>query len=211
MTTIYLEQGKTRVVAFAWEWPGWCRYGKTPEQALAALHACTARYAGLVEQAELPFEETGNDEVVAIAGTSNTDWAPSVILAADQVPQSGEDGARRVRLLQTAWHLLQQTLSTSSPMLRKGPRGGGRDRDQLAEHVFAAERSYARKIGIRQPEFVLADQTTLTRFHEVVAVALSAATDGAPLAPNGWPTAYALRRFTWHVVDHLWEMEDRQE
>ena len=37
--------------------------------------------------------------------------------------------------------------------LRKGPRGGGRDRDKVVDHVIEAERSYARTIGVRHPPF----------------------------------------------------------
>ncbi|WP_433360649.1 hypothetical protein [Streptosporangium sp. CA-115845] len=25
-----------------------------------------------------------------------------------------------------------------------------------------------------------------------------------------WPVRYAARRIAWHVIDHLWEMEDRR-
>lgn len=32
---------------------------------------------------------------------------------------------------------------------RKGPRGGGRDRDEIVAHVAEAERSYARSVGVR--------------------------------------------------------------
>ena len=26
-----------------------------------------------------------------------------------------------------------------------------------------------------------------------------------------WPVGYALRRFTWHVLDRQWEIEDRSD
>lgn len=35
--------------------------------------------------------------------------------------------------------------------------------------------------------------------------------DGQPLRPNGWPARFAFRRMAWHVIDHLWEMEDKTE
>ena len=45
--------------------------------------------------------------------------------------------------------------STESPLrapaeLRKGPRGGGRDRDKMIGHVIEADSAYAREMGIRQ-------------------------------------------------------------
>ncbi len=34
--------------------------------------------------------------------------------------------------------------------------------------------------------------------------------NGAPLAAvAAWPGSYFVRRATWHVTDHLWEIEDR--
>ena len=44
-----------------------------------------------------------------------------------------------------------------------------------------------------------------------VIAALAHPNDGGPLTTNGWTARYAARRFTWHVLDHLWEMEDRSE
>ncbi len=26
---------------------------------------------------------------------------------------------------------------------------------------------------------------------------------------KGWPPRYAARRMAWHVLDHLWEIEDK--
>jgi hypothetical protein len=44
-----------------------------------------------------------------------------------------------------------------------------------------------------------------------VAGVLGKPSDGSPLAPKGWPARYAARRIAWHVIDHLWEMEDRRD
>lgn len=33
---------------------------------------------------------------------------------------------------------------------------------------------------------------------------------GESLVLDGWNASYALRHITWHVVDHLWEIEDRR-
>jgi hypothetical protein len=209
--TIYLEKGTSRVVAYAWEWPGWCRYGKTMEKALNALIESGARYGRIVEQAGLTFEVPQDHQIVEVEGTSNSDWAPSIILEADRAPQNEAEGERRAKLLQTAWNILDQVIAASSATLRKGPRGGGRDRDEVAQHVFEAERSSARKIRISQPTFAFTDQSTLAGFHARILAVLSAPSDGSLLTPKGWPPAYAFRRFAWHVIDHVWEIEDRQE
>jgi hypothetical protein len=33
----------------------------------------------------------------------------------------------------------------------------------------------------------------------------------APPVDRGWTPRYAVRRFAWHVLDHVWEIEDKQE
>jgi len=93
--------------------------------------------------------------------------------------------------------------------LRKGPRGGGRDRDKMLGHVLGAEAAYARHLGIRHPEPELGDTTAIRALRDDLAEALSGASDGSPLRPKGWPPRYAFRRISWHVLDHAWEMQDR--
>ena len=105
---------------------------------------------------------------------------------------------------------MDETIAVSSAELRKGPRGGGRERDQIADHVINAERAYARKIGVRHKPFPTNDRNALTALREDIVAILSQPSDGSPLTPDGWPTAYAIRRITWHVIDHIWEIEDRQ-
>jgi hypothetical protein len=84
--------------------------------------------------------------------------------------------------------------------LRKGPRGGGRDRDAIVAHVREAERTLScPKAGIRVPPRTPWDQQ-----RAALAAALRA---GAP--GGAWPARYVIRRSAWHVLDHAWEIEDR--
>lgn len=79
-----------------------------------------------------------------------------------------------------------------------------------AQHVLGGESGYARKAGLRltEPAFHDAPAVSATRqaFLEVFRPS-----DGAPLAPNGWPLRYLARRTVWHVLDHVWEIEDRSQ
>jgi hypothetical protein len=84
--------------------------------------------------------------------------------------------------------------------LRKGPRGGGRDRDAIRDHVIGAESMYARKMGIRPSQ---------TAVREGMLEAVRNATGAPPVPNNGWPVRYAVRRAAWHELDHAWEIEDR--
>nr|BFE60179.1 hypothetical protein GCM10020063_047050 [Dactylosporangium thailandense] len=98
---------------------------------------------------------------------------------------------------------------TAPHTLRKGPRGGGRDRDEIVTHVGDNDRAYARKIGIRHRPFAAQDRTALAALRAAVLDALGNPAGGGPLTGGGWPPAYAARRFAWHVLDHVWEIQDR--
>jgi hypothetical protein len=94
--------------------------------------------------------------------------------------------------------------------LRKGPRGGGRDRDKVVEHVLGAEVGYGRLVGVKhaQPEY--ADRAAVRAHRDEL---LAAIRSGQQPEGTGraWPTAYAARRIAWHVLDHAWEIEDRSD
>ncbi len=109
-----------------------------------------------------------------------------------------------------SWDLLEEAVASSPAHLRKGPRGGGRDRDEIRRHVIEAERAYARKIGLRHPPFEVNDPTRLKAMREEIAAVLSKPSSGELLVAGGWNASYAVRRMAWHVVDHLWEIEDRR-
>jgi hypothetical protein len=73
----------------------------------------------------------------------------------------------------------------------------------MAAHVIEAEAAYARKIGIKHKPPALDDADAIEALRADVLEAFVADPSGS------WPIRYAARRFTWHVLDHLWEMEDR--
>jgi hypothetical protein len=155
-TSVYLEAGAKRVFACALEWPGWCRSGKTEEQALAALAAYAPRYAVVAREARVAFPVgagTGFDVVERIKGTSGTDFGvPEREAAPDRDPLSQREAERLAALLAASWTVFDGVVAAAPPELRKGPRGGGRDRDAIRDHVIGAESIYARKMGIRVPD-----------------------------------------------------------
>ena len=101
-------------------------------------------------------------------------------------------------------------VAESPAELRKGPRGGGRDRDKMVDHVFGAETSYARMIGLKlkQPAIGDIDGDRCSSDWRSRPCSAPAPTE-AQCGPNGWTTRYAARRIAWHVLDHAWEMQDR--
>src|SRR5205085_4849444 len=85
---------------------------------------------------------------------SYTDFGvPGAILASDRKPWSEAEAARQIALVRAAWTVFNRVAALTPADLRKGPRGGGRDRDKVIDHVLGAEVAYARKLGVkhRQP------------------------------------------------------------
>jgi hypothetical protein len=194
---VCLEQGPRWTFASALDWPGWCRRARGDEPALEALLNYADRYAAVAGPGFTP----GELEVVAtVPGDATTDFgAPSAPAPGEEQPLAGSAGARLVVLLLACWEALDRAAAGAPAQLRKGPRGGGRDRDAVLDHVREAERSYARKVGVRLPP-----GTPWPVQRAQVRAALL-----APPGPVSWPVRYALRRTAWHVLDHAWEIEDR--
>jgi hypothetical protein len=197
VTRVYLETGKTWTFACAVDWPGWCRRGKSAQQALDTLSAYAPRYAVVAggDAISTDFEVVGR-----IQGDATTDFgAPSVSGKWDDAKLPPAEADRIARLLEKTWTVFDGVVATARAELRKGPRGGGRDRDAIVEHVREAERSYGRKFGVRLPP--------RTTWDEQRAAYVEAIRAGAP--GQSWSARYAARRLAWHVMDHVWEIEDR--
>ena len=197
MTDVYLEQGRTWTFACAVDWPGWARRAKGDEQALDELLTYADRYAAVV-----PGFVPGELHVVGrLPGTATTDFgAPDVRGPWDDQPVDEAGLARLADLFGACWAAFDAAVAGSPPELRKGPRGGGRDRDGIAAHVQESERSYGRAYGVRVPP--------RTPWPEQRAALSGAVRTGAP--GGSWPVRYAVRRSAWHVLDHAWEIEDKR-
>lgn len=196
-TRVYYEQGTTSVFAAAIDWPGWCRRAKTTDLALESLLAYQDRYAAILS---MPFKPGEFDVVGIVPGNATTDFgAPSVATPWDAEPLTGRDLKRQVQVLLDAWQYFDGVVASAPPLLAKGPRGGGRDRDDVVAHVREAERHYGSKVGVR-----IAPRTPWDEQRDAIALTLRAGS-----LVGSWPSRYSLRRVTWHVVDHAWEIEDK--
>ena len=120
-------------------------------------------------------------------------------------------GRRLADLVTAAWATLDEVAAASPAELRKGPRGGGRDRDKLIDHVIGAETAYARKLGVKRKQPATGDIAAIEELREAIAAVVGAPSDGSPVVADGWTTRYAARRIAWHVLEHAWEMQDRAE
>jgi hypothetical protein len=197
-TAIYLEEGRSWTFAAALDWPGWCRRGKGPDAAVDALGAYRARYAAVAGRG---VPRGGFEVIGRIPGGSGTDFGvPSAIGEWDLAPLSSRERTRLTGLLSACWDYFDVTARASPAHLRKGRRGGGRDRDAIVDHVREAERAYGPRMGLKLPAGAAwADQRA--------AILRAFGSYGEPR----WPPRYAVRRLAWHVLDHAWEMEDRRD
>jgi hypothetical protein len=206
-TPVYLEVGEKRVFACAVDWPGWSRSGKGEDAALEALAAYAPRFGVVAAEAGVSFPRRMAEEfevVERLPGTATTDFgAPGQICQADRQRLTAAQARRQAGMVAAAWAVFDRVVAAAPAELRKGPRGGGRDRDKMVEHVVDAETAYARKLGVRG--------VTGPALRAAIVDVLTAARDAEPVAGKGWPPRYAARRIAWHVLDHAWEMEDRRE
>lgn len=191
---VVVEATPKRAFASALGWPGWSRGGRTEEDALEALLSYRDRYDAVVREAGLVLPAQPELHVVdRLPGNRTTEFgAPNVCSALEQGPVPEDE----VALLEASWRLLDRVASSAPAQLRKGPRGGGRDRDAVVAHVTEAQHSYARKVGVR---LTPAERADLGRARSELLAALR-----GDAGQRCW-----VRRATWHVLDHVWEIEDK--
>jgi hypothetical protein len=218
---VYLEVGQKKTFAGALDWPGWCRSGRDEATALAALADYAPRYASLFGGTDLTFTPPGGPDtftvVERLTGSSATDFGVAGLAPArDAEPFDEVERARSEAILAAIWQAFDRAIAAAEGReLRKGPRGGGRDRDKLVRHVLGADAGYLRGLGQKfgpHDDAPLDDELARTR--AAIRAALVAAARGEIPArgPRGgtiWLPRYYVRRVAWHTVDHLWELEDR--
>ncbi len=209
-----LEVGKQKVFASAIDWPGWSRAGKRSSgAAIDELLAYRTRYnqvLRLAQIAAIPDPGDHVDVVDTVAGAGVTDFGvPDAVHTVERESMADDECARQLAVLRAVWRFFENVGAEVSPELRKGPRGGGRGRDTVIDHVIQADRGYARHIGVQTPPFDSFDAGAVQAHHEAVFAAIPGLRDGEPVRSNGWPVRYAIRRMAWHVLDHAWEMEDK--
>lgn len=222
---IALETTPKKAFATAIDWPGVSRSGKTAELALESLVAHLPRYADVLELLGPPHADAiapllrsfrlGEVTLAIVengSGGSGTEFGvPSLVTDADRRAVPGDDAARMAAIVAASWETLDTVAATAPVELRKGPRGGGRDRDGIVAHVTESDHAYAREIGVRLKAPAPDDRPAVSAMREAVLAVLREPSDGSLLADRRWTTRYAAHRIAWHALDHAWEIEDRTE
>jgi hypothetical protein len=206
----------TRAVAFSIDWPGWSRGAKSAELALETLESYRPRYrsiAGLAGMAR-DFDAAGPIAIVEEkVGTGSTDfWGISFSPSTAELRPMGEaELERAITLLQACWKFFDGVAARVSPEMRKGPRGGGRDRDQIIRHAIRVEsEDFARQVGLRIPEGAALTRDGLRQHREAYVAAMRAYNAGeVERRMRSWTLPFLIRHSAYHTLDHAWEMEDK--
>lgn len=202
-----------RVVAVAPDWPGLERGAKTEDAAVQRLLDYLPRYAPIAKLAGIDTGFTTDakpDLVERYPGNGSTDyWGISFTFSdIDQQVMSKEDLERELALMSACWTFFDDVRSRVSAELRKGPRGGGRDRDRIVRHTIASEYDMAKKVGIPPPQDVELTGDGLKANRDAYCDAIRAYHAEGKMARK-WPLRYLIRHSAYHTLDHAWEMEDK--
>jgi hypothetical protein len=205
-----------RTVAFSLDWQGWSRGAKTPELALETLEAYRERYRPVAGLAGMSgeFDVAGSLEIVEDkVGTGSTDFwgisfSPS---SAEQGPMEEAELERGVTLLRACWTFFEGVAARVSPEMRKGPRGGGRDRDRIIRHTIRTEsEDFAKQVGLHIPEGAALTPDGLRQHRESYVEAMRAYNAGEiARRMRSWTLPFLIRHSAFHTLDHAWEMEDK--
>jgi hypothetical protein len=212
---VALEQGKKgkRVVAVASAWPGLSRGDKTEEAALERLQTYRPRYAPVARHAGLESEfaiDAPIEVVERYVGTGSTDfWGISFAFSEnDRQEMSEAELERELSLLQGCWAFFDEVRGRVSAELRKGPRGGGWNRDQLVWHTVANEMDWGRGLGLpKRPEAMPGEDDL--RAHRAAYVSAIREYHAQGKMSGKWPLRFLIRHSAFHTMDHAWQMEDK--
>jgi len=203
-------------VAFGLDWPGWSRGAKTADVALETLEAYRERYRPVATLAgmEREFAAAGPLEIVEEkVGTGSVDfWGISFSPCSEEHgTMSEEELDRKLTILRACWAFFDGVAARVSPEMRKGPRGGGRDRDRIIRHTIRTEsEDFAKQVGLRIPEEGALGPDALPRYREDYLTAIRAYNAGDVARPmRSWTLPFLIRHSAFHTLDHAWEMEDK--
>ena len=205
-----------RIVAVVPDWPGLERGATTEQAAIERVLAYLPRYAPVAKLAgmQAAFATiTAADVAEHYPGVGGTDfWGISFAFSSiDHQVMSGEALERELTLMRACWAFFDGVRSRVSAEMKRGPRGGGRNRDHIVRHTFAAEQDWAKGLGVLTPDGVMLTDEGLQAHRDAYCHAIrdyhSLGKQAGKMAK--WPLRYLIRHTAFHTLDHAWEMEDK--
>jgi hypothetical protein len=205
-----------KVAAFAIDWPGWSRGARTGPEAVEVLAAYRDRYRPVAALAGLgdEFDAAGHLELVEDhVGVGSTDFwgisfAPSSF---EQEPMGADELDRKIGLLEASWRYFDDVAARVSAEMQKGPRGGGRNRDEIVRHALGWERAdLAKRVGVVVDPIVPPTPDGFSSHRdEFVAALRTYNAEGRMARGRNWTIGLLIRHTAYHALDHAWEMEDK--
>ena len=220
---VYLEIGSKLVFASAYDWAGWCRSARDEASALQSLLDHAPRYAKAMIAEGIAFQapsELAEFEIVErLPGNSTTDFGGlGAVTSYDLQPLEADEDSRQLLILDACWQALEAAcLTASGKSLRLGPRGGGRQLEDMLRHLADSQQAYFNQLGWKTPVKSFAspsEKITWLRSEFPYAISASARGELPAVGPRGgkrWSARTFIRRSAWHILDHSWEIEDRIE
>ncbi|HEX3002995.1 MAG TPA: hypothetical protein VHO27_02200 [Angustibacter sp.] len=202
-------------VAFAVDWPGWSRGARTADQAVDTLVAYRERYRPIAQAAGFGDELDGEGDVEVVldeTGTPSTDfWGISFAASPlESEPIDDADLERKIAVLRACWSHFDAVGARVSPEMAKGPRGGGRDRDEIIAHVLRVESlDFAKRLGLRVEEGSLTSPGAVRAYRDDYVAMMRAYNTGEGKRMRSWNLPFLIRHTAFHTMDHAWEMEDK--
>ena len=202
-----------KVVAVAPDWPGLERGATTREAAIERLLSYVPRYATVTKLAGMEAAFANNTVVNVVEhypGTGSTDfWGISFAFSGiDREEMSSEELERELTLMRACWAFFDDVRARVSAEMQRGPRGGGRDRDQIVRHTLGAELDWAKMLGVLRPHGAELSDEGLQAHRDAYCTAIRAFHAQGKMART-WPLRYLIRHTAYHTLDHAWEMEDK--
>ena len=215
---IYLEITKKKTIAVALNAIGFYRIGKTEDAALASLLEYSQRYAEILNAGGcIDFQAPASLDDINIVpryeGNATTAFgSPGIIPEEDKRKITEADREGYEKLLRICWDAFDKALaSAEGKELQKGPRGGGRTQEKIIAHVRESALAYLRKQGQKVPKALHEDRGAI-RIAILETLALAVKGEVPEKGPRGgamWPTPYFVRSVVSHLIDHIWEIENR--
>ena len=205
-----------KVAAFAIDWPGWSRGARTGPEAVEVLAAYRDRYRPVAALAGLgdEFDAAGDLELVedhvGVGATDvrGLDVAPTAV---GQEPMEADELERKISLLEASWRYFDDVAARVSAEMQKGPRGGGRNRDEIVRHALGWERAdLAKRVGVVVDPIVPPTPDGFSSHRdEFVAALRTYNAEGRMARGRNWTIGLLIRHTAYHALDHAWEMEDK--
>jgi hypothetical protein len=205
-----------KVAAFAIDWPGWRRGAWTGPEAVEVLAAYRDRYRPVAALAGLgdEFDAAGHLELVEDhVGVGSTDfWGISFAPSSFELEPMGADELdRKISLLEASWRYFDDVAARVSAEMQKGPRGGGRNRDEIVRHALGWERAdLAKRVGVVVDPIVPPTPDGFSSHRDDFVAALRTYNaEGRMARGRNWTIGLLIRHTAYHALDHAWEMEDK--